>query len=185
MHKATEQRKRVQLAGICVEVGSEDELSDSITIDIEDVGQVIIPIEYSWLPDFCSLCHSFGHIDKTCVGLKQVWRPKQKDCVQEAAKATAAPATMQEETKRTTVAPAIVQETKTTPAPNNVQEATKDAATKNFVQQEHVTPSANDVSTNIHSSKAQEVPPSVGVCEDKISCSFKGNYTPIATANSG
>lgn len=63
LDKATEQRKRVKFARVCVEVAYGDELPDAIQVDIETAGQVEVFVEYTWKPKMCSLCKSFGHFN--------------------------------------------------------------------------------------------------------------------------
>lgn len=59
MDKATETRRRVQFAKACVEIGLEDEFPESIILDIEDIGQTTVYIEYPWRPVVCSICGKF------------------------------------------------------------------------------------------------------------------------------
>lgn len=78
MDKATEFRRRLSFARVCVEVGCSDDLSDIIPVDIEGVGSFEIHVEYSWWPSICSICKQFGHSDLHCTKVKKVWVPKVK-----------------------------------------------------------------------------------------------------------
>lgn len=75
LDKATEQRRRVNFARICVEVSNGDVLPDQINVNIETLGKRVINVEYAWKPEFCSLCKYFGHRENNCQA-KEEWRPK-------------------------------------------------------------------------------------------------------------
>lgn len=75
LDKATEQRRRVHFARVCAEVACGDDLPDTIMVDIEEVGQVEVSVEYAWKPIMYTLCKSLGHSDQFCKATKE-WRPK-------------------------------------------------------------------------------------------------------------
>lgn len=77
LDKATEQRRRVQFARVCVEISCGDLLPDQILVEIETLGQRIISVEYAWKPAFCTLCKNYGHHISSCKGVRDEWRSKK------------------------------------------------------------------------------------------------------------
>lgn len=75
LNKATEQRRRVHFARVCIEISCGDELPDLILVDINEIGQIKVSVEYAWKPTMCSLCKSLGHVTQTCRVSKE-WKPK-------------------------------------------------------------------------------------------------------------
>lgn len=73
LDNATENRRRIQFAMICVEVGQGEDIPDSIVVDIEEVGEITVYVEYLYKPKVCSLCGKFGNADQSCQGVKKVW----------------------------------------------------------------------------------------------------------------
>lgn len=62
MGKSTKQRRRISFAGVCEETGRDDELLDSIDVNIEDIGSVVIRIEYPWNPRCAQSVTSLGMV---------------------------------------------------------------------------------------------------------------------------
>lgn len=75
LDKATEQRRRVHFARVCVEVSWGDELPEQILVDIEEIGQLHVAVEYAWKPSMCTNCKALGHLVHTCKATKE-WIPK-------------------------------------------------------------------------------------------------------------
>lgn len=77
MDKATELRRMLSFAHVCVEVDLDSSLSLSVHMDIEDFGCNEITMEYPQRPKFCSICKELGHGNKNCPNSNKVWRPVQ------------------------------------------------------------------------------------------------------------
>ena len=70
---ATESRKRISFARVCVEIEATRPLIDEFTLDIlsqEDPTKIAdsIPIRvtYQWKPQVCTYCKLFGHLTENC-----------------------------------------------------------------------------------------------------------------------
>lgn len=77
MDKATELRRRLSFARVCVEVDLANSLPSSVQVDIEDFGGIKVTVEYPWRPRYCSICKGLDHSDRFCPNSKEVWRPVQ------------------------------------------------------------------------------------------------------------
>lgn len=60
MDKATESRSRIHFVRVCVEVGQEADMPDSIAITTEGIVELEVQVEYPWKPIACTLCSKFG-----------------------------------------------------------------------------------------------------------------------------
>lgn len=78
MDKTTEQIKRINFASVCVEIESKDDMPHSVVVNIEDIAEVIIRVEYPWKPKRCLVRNKFRYCDKNCTKVRQVWRPVNK-----------------------------------------------------------------------------------------------------------
>lgn len=73
MDKATEQRRRIDFARVCIEICSEDELPDTIEVSIEDAGVIDVKVEYPCKPKLCSICSKFSFGEHGCHKGKKLW----------------------------------------------------------------------------------------------------------------
>lgn len=69
--KATEKRRLVHFARMCVEVSTGDVLPDTILVDIEGYGEIKVSVEYAWKPIVRTLCKALGHTDQFCKASKE------------------------------------------------------------------------------------------------------------------
>ncbi|KAL6983678.1 hypothetical protein U1Q18_052613 [Sarracenia purpurea var. burkii] len=66
---ATDTKKRISFARVCIEVDASKQLIHSVFVRCE--GETIdIPIEYQGLPPRCSRCYAFGHETTMCKSAK-------------------------------------------------------------------------------------------------------------------
>ena len=85
MDNATETRRRISYARICVEVDATKLLIEDFIIDVPDprnpdhvCDEISIRVEYQWKPLICDYCHVFGHsIEKYFHSAKQGTDPKE------------------------------------------------------------------------------------------------------------
>lgn len=67
MDEPTTNISRTSYARICIEVGIEKPLPESVQVEFEEDFEFwLFPVEFEWKPPSCSLCISFGHNQKNC-----------------------------------------------------------------------------------------------------------------------
>ncbi|GLT90122.1 hypothetical protein SLE2022_080720 [Rubroshorea leprosula] len=57
---------REKFARVCVEVDLSQKLPSSVDLDLEDLPQILIPVEYESLHKICFHCGEFGHTEDSC-----------------------------------------------------------------------------------------------------------------------
>lgn len=77
LDKATEERRRIDYARVCVKVLGSDDLPETVEVDVEGGGQFTVTVEYPWKPQRCSACKTLGHFMKQCPKFASTWVPKQ------------------------------------------------------------------------------------------------------------
>ncbi|KAF6141517.1 hypothetical protein GIB67_012279 [Kingdonia uniflora] len=63
--KATERGSRA-FAYICIEVDVKDDLPDQVMIEVDSKYEIMVGVEYNWIPPKYTGCKVFGHTDKQC-----------------------------------------------------------------------------------------------------------------------
>lgn len=59
-------------------MSSEGRHPQSIEVDIEGVGEVLVRVEYPWGTQVCPICKAPGHLAKDCKEGKHTWIPVGK-----------------------------------------------------------------------------------------------------------
>jgi hypothetical protein len=74
----TEEQMRLGFAKVLVEVNVDSEFPREIELDVDKEKQVVVAVEYPWVPDKCTNCKVFGHLSYACDKKEiQRWQSKQ------------------------------------------------------------------------------------------------------------
>ncbi|RWW51765.1 hypothetical protein BHE74_00041864 [Ensete ventricosum] len=80
--KATASQTRLTFARACVMVSSDEELPNDVSYRDLDGSTRKVKVSYSWKPQRCKVCLSFGHVNGACQQpsqkITQVYRPRQE-----------------------------------------------------------------------------------------------------------
>uniref|UniRef100_A0A2C9U2F4 DUF4283 domain-containing protein n=1 Tax=Manihot esculenta TaxID=3983 RepID=A0A2C9U2F4_MANES len=60
------------IAKVCVEVSIEDKMMENITVMDDDGEELVVRVEYLWMPEKCISCREFGHSIRTCLRFKNL-----------------------------------------------------------------------------------------------------------------
>ncbi|KAF6164341.1 hypothetical protein GIB67_029224 [Kingdonia uniflora] len=67
LDKETEQRRRGRsFARVCIEMEVDSKFPNSITVEMDGVYNIDIPVAYNWIPPSCEGCQVFGHNSQNC-----------------------------------------------------------------------------------------------------------------------
>ncbi|RZS23048.1 hypothetical protein BHM03_00055896, partial [Ensete ventricosum] len=82
LDKATASQTRLTFARACVMVSSDEELPNNVSYRDLDGSTRKVKVSYSWKPQRCKVCLSFGHVNGACQQpsqkITQVYRPRQE-----------------------------------------------------------------------------------------------------------
>ncbi|KAJ8505060.1 hypothetical protein OPV22_005946 [Ensete ventricosum] len=82
LDKATASQTRLTFARACVMVSSDEELPNDVSYHDLDGSTRKVKVSYSWKPQRCKVCLSFGHVNGACQQpsqkITQVYRPRQE-----------------------------------------------------------------------------------------------------------
>ena len=81
MDRITTNKQHLAFAKVCIEVDASTEIPKSIEAKMRNGFVISISMVIPWLPQKCSQCNIFGHLDKNCLKKKsvpntKVWIPK-------------------------------------------------------------------------------------------------------------
>ncbi|XVF88326.1 hypothetical protein PTKIN_Ptkin19aG0040900 [Pterospermum kingtungense] len=85
MDRFTASCKRLAYAKVCIEIGIDQEIPNTVKVIMKDGSISHVLVHVPWYPQKCNTCKVFGHNDKTCskaesktaAAPKQVWVAKQ------------------------------------------------------------------------------------------------------------
>ncbi|XP_056161606.1 uncharacterized protein LOC130135833 [Syzygium oleosum] len=115
MDSATEQKRRLSYAKVCIRMNVDSSFPRKFDIDMGKGGFFEATVHYSWLPVKCKTCNIFGHKDCRATG-KEIWVPKtQKNVAPPNSVSTHRGTTATEEVERVTPVPS-----NPSPTPKNI-----------------------------------------------------------------
>ncbi|KAF5191088.1 Zinc knuckle (CCHC-type) family protein [Thalictrum thalictroides] len=80
LDEATKKKTKLKFARVCVEVDIDCSFPKTIKARIKE--EIIeVKVEYSWIPNKCTKCASFGHLTNRCnKKVTHVWQKNEKTC---------------------------------------------------------------------------------------------------------
>ncbi|KAF2300617.1 hypothetical protein GH714_014527 [Hevea brasiliensis] len=69
---ATASMSTIAFAKVCVEISIEDKIMEDISVMDDDGEELLVRVEYLWMPEKCIACREFGHSISTCTRFKNL-----------------------------------------------------------------------------------------------------------------
>ncbi|XP_038996334.1 uncharacterized protein LOC120120892 [Hibiscus syriacus] len=83
MDSITASKSRLEYAKVCIEIGTKDELPETVEVMLTNGTTTTIFVDIPWFPSRCRRCNTFGHSDKGCLAktssaptTTKIWRIK-------------------------------------------------------------------------------------------------------------
>ncbi|KAJ9167399.1 hypothetical protein P3X46_022054 [Hevea brasiliensis] len=70
--RATASMSTIAFAKVCVEISIEDKIMEDISVMDDDGEELLVRVEYLWMPEKCIACREFGHSISTCTRFKNL-----------------------------------------------------------------------------------------------------------------